>query len=112
MSIEGEKNNVLQYYESIAGQSQRMLLAAKAGNWEDLCAAEEECARLIEHLQQLGDKPPMSSSERERRMQILKTMLAEDAQIRDLTEPWLKQLENLLHSAGNARRLGGSYHTE
>lgn len=107
-----QEDSVLRYYESIAGQSQRMLLAAKAGDWEDLCAAEKECARLIDHLKQLGEQPPMNSTERERRMQILKNILAEDAQIRDLTEPWLKQLENLLHSAGNTRRLGGSYRTE
>lgn len=112
MSREDEEDSVLRYYESIAGQSQRMLLAAQAGDWEDLCAAEKECAQLIAHLKQLGDKPPLDSVERTRRMQILKTMLAEDAQIRDLTEPWLKQLENLLHSAGNARRLGSSYPTE
>ncbi len=107
-----EEESVLRYYESIAGQSQRMLSAARAGDWEDLCAAEEECARLIDHLKQLGDAPPLSADERERRMQILKQMLAEDAEIRDLTEPWLKQLEELLGNAGNQRRLSDRYHPE
>ncbi len=107
-----EEDNVLHYYESIAGQSQRMLSAARAGDWDDLCAAEEECARLIAHLKQLGDTPPLNTGERERRMQILKQMLAEDAEIRDLTEPWLKQLEQLLGNAGNQRRLSDSYRPE
>lgn len=103
---------MLRYYESIAGQSQRMLSAARAGDWEDLCAAEQECARLIAQLKQLGDAPPLAAGESERRMQILKQLLAEDAEIRDLTEPWLKQLGEMLGSTGNQRRLGNAYRVE
>ncbi|RCS58224.1 flagellar protein FliT [Parvibium lacunae] len=101
--------NVIDYYEQIASKSGEMLLAAKAGDWDMLCQKENESANLIEQLRALGEQPVLNDTDRKRRLQLLKKILADDAQIRELTEPWVKQLQSMLHSSQNSRRLGAAY---
>jgi hypothetical protein len=52
---------------------------------------------------------PLSDAVRARKQLLLRRMLADDAQIRDLTQPWLRQLEAMLCSSGNEKRLEGTY---
>jgi flagellar protein FliT len=100
---------VLNYYQSIAHKSSEMLAAAQAGNWDLLCMKEEECAHLIAELKAIGSSIMDDDAEKRERIQLLKKILADDAQIRELTEPWLKQLESLLRGAGNAKKLNSTY---
>ena len=39
--------NTIDYYRSIAEASSRMVSAARAGDWDALVHAEEECARRV-----------------------------------------------------------------
>ena len=41
---------IMKLYAAIANQSQIMLDSAKAGDWDELCAAEEQCSKLIHEL--------------------------------------------------------------
>lgn len=101
--------STLQHYESIAVASGEMLTAARAGDWDALIAAESRCAASIKALAAVGDARPASESERARRIELIRKVLADDAAIRDLTQPWLRRLEDFLHSAGNTRRLQNAY---
>lgn len=110
ISEKTDSSVVMQYYAAIAKQSETMLAAAKAGNWDDLCQAEEVCSKLIVELQHLkGKAAPLNEAERQKHVSYLKKILADDAQIRNITEPRLAQLEELLRSAGNSQRLNQSY---
>jgi flagellar protein FliT len=104
-----EHQRILQYYEQIAAKSGEMLLAARAADWDLLCEKEGESAALIAELKGMGDLPPMNEQERKLRVQCLKQILADDAEIRQLTEPWLHELEQLLQSSANQSRLGAAY---
>jgi flagellar protein FliT len=99
----------LHHYESIAIASGEMLVAARAGDWDALIAAEGRCAASIKALAAEGDAKPANEQERARRVELIRKVLADDAAIRDLTQPWLRRLEDFLHSAGNARRLQNAY---
>jgi flagellar protein FliT len=101
--------DIISHYAAIAAASGRMLAAARAGAWQDLVSAEEECSCRVRALQALGHIEPRDAYERDTRIGLLKTILAHDAEIRDLTTPWLQQLDSMLGAMGRGRRMRQAY---
>lgn len=101
-------------YLAVAEASNRMVDAARASNWDALVSAEEECARRIALLQehQARAAPLAPGAEQKTRVHILGEILAHDAEIRELTLPWLRQLDDLLAGSANARRAGAAYRSD
>lgn len=83
-----ERSSLLQHYEAIAQASCVMLAAARAGDWIEVDRQEERCCALIAILKAAIDIP-LSAADDERRMQLLRQILSDDAQIRGHAEPWL-----------------------
>lgn len=103
------ENKVLQHYESIADVSAQMLAAARSADWDGLIAAEKECAQLILRLKAARADIPLGTEGNKRRFALIRTVLAHDAEIRRLTQPWLVQLERFLNTAATDRRLSEAY---
>jgi len=103
------ENLVLDCYEKISTASTRMLAAASNGDWDALIAAESDCSAIVNRLQVLGENGPLSDDGTRRKMRIIRKVLAEDAQIRMLTQPWLNTLESLLRGQVSQRRLRDMY---
>lgn len=99
------EREVISCYEAIALASARMLEAARAGEWDDLLAAEADCAHGIDALRQLGAGLLTSEAARQRRVELLRRILADDAEVRALTQPWLSQLEQFLRGRDLHRRV-------
>lgn len=99
----------LRLYERIAEASRRMLEAARAEDWEGLVAAEADCAALIERARGFSSTERFSPEERSRKNEILRRLLADDAEIRARLQPWLAKLETLLGAAGRGRRMQHGY---
>jgi len=98
---------LLAYYESIGHVTRLMLRAAQAQDWELLQDAEACCAGLIHRLEaEKHQGAELAPEESRRKHQIILRILADDAQIRLLTQPWLRQLEGVLggERAGLGRR--------
>jgi flagellar protein FliT len=103
-------NDTLPYYESIGLVSQLMLTAARQRDWPALIDAEQCCAALITRLQTMdGADSELALEDRKRKQQIIRRVIAEDAEIRDLTQPWLKQLESHLGKSRLARDVQSTY---
>ncbi len=96
-------------YEGIAEASGRMLEAARAEDWEGLLEAEADCAALIERARACSCAERFSPQERSRKNQILRRVLADDAEIRARLQPWLAKLERLLGAAERGRRMQHRY---
>lgn len=103
------QTTVLHHYESIAEASAKMLAAARAADWDALITAESECARHIEALRGAAAAMPLEAAADRRRHDIIRTVLAHDAEIRNLTQPWMEKLELLLHDASAGRRVEQTY---
>ena len=102
--------NVLELYESVADITHQMLAAARTGDWEQLAELEARCSSQVNILRNI-DRPqqPLSLMAREQKTRILKKILEDDRQIRDITEPWMAQLSALMKSAGTERKLAQTY---
>jgi len=105
----GVETGALDFYESIADASEQMLSAARRADWDALIEAEKECARRVAALRAAGITGSLGREADRRRHDILRTVLAHDAEIRALTQPWMVKLEVLLNSAAAARRVEQAY---
>lgn len=104
--------NTIDYYRSIAEASNKMVSAARGGDWDALVNAEEECARRVADLQEHQQANGAGNADPQQRIHILGEILAHDAEVRALTTPWLQRLEQLLAGASGERRLGNAYRPE
>ncbi len=102
------QSEALRQYDSIADASGRMLEAARRADWEAVVAEEERCRELVAAVE-TGAAAPLSEAEKAAKQAILRKVLADDAEIRNLAEPWMRHLETMLSISGNNRRLDDSY---
>jgi flagellar protein FliT len=94
---------LLNYYEAIERASQDMLEAARNGNWDHVVKLEGACALLISQLKHAASKQSLGPEEAQLKSRIMQRILVNDAEIRQLAEPWLEDLDNML--AGRPKTL-------
>lgn len=87
---------LLNYYEAIEKASQDMLEAARAGNWDHVVKLEGACALLISQLKHAAERQSLGSEEAQLKSRIMQRILVNDAEIRQLAEPWLEDLDDIL----------------
>lgn len=93
-------------YEQIAEASHQMLAAARHGDWEAVARLEDVCRALISELKLQAVQARLTDREQRRRIALLRSILADDAEVRQRSEPWLQQLEQLLHQPRAPGRRG------
>lgn len=101
--------DVLSLYETVANITDQMLAAARNGDWEQLVALETRCAGHVEVLK-TGEQPVrLTGASRDRKAEIIRKILADDREIRNLTEPWMAHLAGLINSTSTERKLNQAY---
>jgi flagellar protein FliT len=101
--------DTIAYYESVAAASDEMLAAARQQSWDALIVAEQRCAGLIGHLKAADAESRLDVAEQRRKAEIIRRMLADDAEIRRLLDPRMRELEAMLNTAATRRRVGSAY---
>ena len=91
-----EPSRLIEVYEEIARASRSMLDAAKAEDWERVARIEADCRELIDRIRIAARDERLGVGEARRRMEILRGVLQDDAQIRARSEPWLQDLNRIL----------------
>ncbi|MBS0447535.1 MAG: flagellar protein FliT [Proteobacteria bacterium] len=94
-------NALLNYYEAIEKASQDMLEAARQGNWDQVLKLEGACALLISQLKHTAAKQQLGEDEVQLKSRIMQRIIVNDAEIRQLAEPWLEDLDHLLAGRPN-----------
>lgn len=103
---------VLSLYESVADITDKILAAARKRDWEEMVVLESRVANHVESLK-TGEAPTaLTGEKRLRKVQIIQKILADDRQIRDITEPWMADLARLMKSSQTERKLNMAYGTE
>lgn len=97
-------------YERILGITRAMLDAARRNDWERVTELEPGCRSEVANLVAIGDDGPrLSAPMRERKLAIVRRVLADDAEIRRIAEPRMAELEQLIGHVSNEQRLLQSY---
>ena len=90
------KAALLSYYEAIEQASADMLSAARNGDWDLVVKLEGACAVLISQLKHAASAKPLGTEEAQLKSRIMQRILVNDAEIRQLAEPWLEDLDGIL----------------
>jgi flagellar protein FliT len=84
---------VLSMYENIAGLTNQMAAAARMGDWDGLSKLESQCAS---EARAVGTGvPALGGAPRMRKIDLLKQILANDREIRDVTDPWMNTVPGM-----------------
>ena len=92
------QQKLIDYYRAIEDSSRKMLEAAKAEDWDEVVRLEGACAVLIEQLRYRSRSEDLLPEQRAEKTRIMQRILSNDAQVRDLAEPWLAHFENKFDS--------------
>ncbi|MCA1246973.1 flagellar protein FliT [Massilia sp. MS-15] len=87
-------NDVLSMYENLAGLSGQMKGAAEAGDWRGFDKLNAQAS--VAAGAALGGVPALDGAKRLRKIDLLKQLMANDRAIRDVTEPWMGQLDRAM----------------
>lgn len=88
--------DLIHYYETIERASADMLEAARAGQWEEVVRLEGACMVLISELKLKAQDRLLDAKSRRTKTRIMQRILLNDAEIRNLAEPWLSDLEKMM----------------
>ena len=95
-------------FASISTFTGEMTEAARAGEWDRLAALEGRCAAVVATLKAAAPLQLPPEMQRQK-VELIQKILADDAEIRRYTEPWMHKVQTLLGSAGMTRRLRQAY---
>ncbi|GAB4174362.1 MAG: hypothetical protein OHK0026_06770 [Rhodocyclaceae bacterium] len=100
--------DALRPYEEMNALSTAMVEAASAERWEELAALEKRVARLRDALLAMPS-PALDAPQRLRKADLIRSILANDAEVRRHTEPWMEQVRAFLGAASRGRDLRRAY---
>ncbi len=95
--------SLLNIYAIFAEHSGAMLESAQRGDWDDVTRREKACSQLIDVLRNFSSLKPAHEDERQECMRLVRKVLADDAAIREIAQPWLRELDQILRPL-NGRR--------
>ena len=101
--------DILSIYEAMLELTGQMLVAAGNSDWDQVGELEQRCSAHVQTLREQGPAPAMQGAGREKKVAILKQLLSDDRQIRDLAMPWMARLSALMNSTSAQRRLANAY---
>lgn len=104
-----EGKNIIAGYEALSRLTEDMLLAAQGGDWDRLTSLEPDCREVVDRLMIHTPGVELSDSEQQCKLDLIRRILANDARIRELAEPQLAKLLNLLRCTDTSRKLARAY---
>ena len=100
---------VISLYEAIAEITDQMLAAARNEDWDLLSSLEEDCTHYVNLLKQNESSEPLTDIGRERKIAIIKKILEDDKDIRNLVTPALEKLSSMIKNTGTEIKLAKAY---
>lgn len=95
----------METYEALANLSGEMLHAARNAEWNLLVRLEQNSRTLVERLPTSFEGSGLDAADHARRRQILLRIISDDAEIRNLVEPWMHEARQFLTSLKLERRM-------
>jgi flagellar protein FliT len=99
---------VVSLYEAVAVVTDQMLTAARSANWKQLVILEKVCAQYVETIK-CNEREVAQGAMRDRKVKIIQKILADDREIRNITEPWMAALSMQIGSMHAKHKLAKAY---
>lgn len=102
-------SEVITNYESLFSITSQMRNAAVHGEWDQLVVLEQQCSNHVATMKPMDAAAKLDEPARQRKIELIKKILADDAEIRNRTEMWTGQLQRILQSNRQEQRLQKAY---
>ena len=102
-------SQVIANYESLSVLMEQMNEAAVHGEWDQLIDLEQKCRQYVAAMKQADASAMLDEPSRQRKAQIIKNILAHDADIRSRTAAWMGQLQRIMQSNRQEQQLQQAY---
>ncbi len=96
-------------YENVAVITDQMVSAAQELDWELLARLEQSCSLQVQAIRDNDGPVPLEQEQRQQKLNVIKKILADDKKIREITEPRMVVLSQLMESTSAKRKLAQSY---
>lgn len=100
---------VITNYETLSALTGQMREAAVQGEWDKLVSIEQQCSQQVVTMRPADATAALDEPARQRKIQLIKKILADDAEIRNRTEVWMGQLQRIMQSNRQEQRLQQAY---
>lgn len=100
---------VIANYEALSSLTNQMREAAQRNEWETLITVEQQRTALVEDMKQLDAETSLDANARQRKNELITTVLAQDAEIRTLVQAWMSECELSMQSNSQELRLLRKY---
>lgn len=97
--------DIISQYESLSDLTSQMRDAAVQGEWDKLANIQQQCSRQVAAMRPLDTNIALDNFSRQRKIGLIKKILADDAEIRNHTEVWMVQLQRIMQSNRQEHRL-------
>jgi flagellar protein FliT len=99
---------VIEQYQHLSGITGKMREAATHGEWDKLIELEQQCNQHVSLMKKQNFAAPDENT-RLQKVALINKILADDAMIRDQTQPWMAQLQQNMQSNRNEQRVQHAY---
>lgn len=100
---------VVQAYQRLLGFSSEMLEHARGDDWVKLIESEMAYVREVERLQQYEVDAMLDEQQQAQKLTLLDTLLRQDKEIRERLTRRRNELERMLSSAAQKRKVDNAY---
>lgn len=94
---------LLDHYRAVLNSAESMRRAARANDWTTVAGLAQRIRSMTEQLERLGPAGRLDADGNRERLDILSRLVAIDAEVRYLREPWLARIDGLLAPAAEPR---------
>jgi flagellar protein FliT len=106
-------NGNITRYKAVSNLSSRMLEAARANDWDNLCALEREAATLMQEIRtddEIAQQAILDNeSLRNEKIALIRKILADDREIRSHADPWMESIRTMLSCGSKKRAINNMY---
>jgi len=96
-------------YENVAQITAEMVSAAQSSDWQLLATLEHDCSMQVQVIKDNDVPVRLEKEEREKKVSVLKKILADDKKIRDITQPRMAQLSEMMLRSSTQQKLARAY---
>ena len=100
---------MISIYENVSDLTEQMVSAAQKGDWALLSQLEKKCSQHVNAVKLGSAAVKLDQKEREQKILAIRKILDDDKKIREITEPHLARLSNLMKQSSTKRKLVNAY---
>jgi len=100
---------IISIYENVSDITEQMVNAAQNGDWALLAKLEKKCSLHVNSVKNEASEVKLDQDERQRKIRAIHKILEDDRKIRDITQPRLAQLSQLISRSSTKRKLINAY---